>query len=65
MKIIARKPAGLPGTLDGEYIVVDRGPTIPDRYVSTFTSSNATEWRCKRCFKTLGEAIQHFNRRQG
>jgi hypothetical protein len=66
MKIVARKPAGLFGAPDAEYIIVDRGEKEADRYVSAFITSHSKthgEWCSGYYFHSLGEAINHFNRR--
>lgn len=66
MKIIARKPVALAGTIDAEYVVIDRGEQEPHRYVSATINRLSTqfnEWYWGHYFKTLGEALHHFNGR--
>ena len=66
--IIARKPKQYENitSTDDEYIVVDRGVGVHQRFVSATANPNSMaygEWFWGHYFDTLEEALEHFNAR--
>lgn len=64
-KVIASKPKSLAHVgLEAEWLIVDRGEAVPDRYVVTYVTKHSLKWGewCGGAYhRTLRQAIENFN----